>query len=105
MKIEEKDEIIRCVWLHHVLFHPHAELEQLRRGIRETLQMELLCCLHPNDIRGLLASTSAYDVTSDYLCDAFAIHYSERGSNDRTKEEALIFYWYQYILECQGKHL
>lgn len=39
-------------------------------------------------------------LTADYLCDAFVIQYSDNGSNNRTKEEAIIFMWYDYITDC-----
>ena len=49
---------------------------------------------------GLLAASTAFNVTTDYLCDAFVIQYSDNGSNNRTKEEAIIFMWYDYITDC-----
>jgi len=100
--IDDKEDIIRSVWLHFVFFYPHAELEQLRKGFRETLQMELLICKYPDDVWWLLASSSAFNCTVEHLTDAFAITYSDNGSNDRTKEEAIVYYWYEYISECSG---
>ena len=36
-------------------------------------------------------------VTVSYLQDSFAIQYSDNGSNNRTKEEAVIFHWTSQI--------
>ena len=54
--ISEKEELIRVVWLHYIFFLPHAELEQLRKGLRNTAGgctvlftsrkcMEFTCCI------------------------------------------------------------
>ena len=40
MTLADKDEFIHAIWLHHVFFLPHAELEQLCKGFRDTLQMD-----------------------------------------------------------------
>ena len=42
-------------------------------------------------------------VTPEYLCDSFVIEYSDNGSNKRTKEEAIIMYWYEYIEQCHRR--
>ncbi len=98
----DKEEITRSVWLHFVYFHPHAELEQLRKGFRETLQVELLICRFCDDVWWTLVPSSAFDVTIEDLTESFAVLYSENGSNNRTKEEAIVYFWYEYITESAG---
>lgn len=95
----DRDDFIRSVWMHHVMFQPHAELEQLRKGINETLQFQQLLNLHPKEMWILFAATPAFSVTPQYLCDSFVITYSDNGSNRRTKEEAIVMYWNEYIIE------
>ncbi len=95
-----KDEIIKALWLHYVFFSPHAELEQLKKGFRETLQMEVLICRHPHLVLGFLVASSDFDVTPDYLLDSFVIHYSDQGCNKRTAEEAVILHCNEYVSEC-----
>ncbi len=102
--LEDKEDIIRSVWLHFVFFHPHAELEQLRKGFRESLQVELLICQYSDEAWRLLASSSSFDITVDHIADSFAVAYSDNGSNDRTKEEAIVFFWYEYISEVSGMY-
>ena len=70
-------------------------------GFRENLQMELLICKYPDDVWWLLASSSALNCTVEHLTDAFAITYSD-NVYDHTKEEAIVYYWYEYICECLG---
>jgi len=100
LSLEDKDCFVRAVWLHHVLYHPHAELEQLRKGFYSTLQMQHLIQLYPKELWRLLVATNEFDVTPKFLCDAFAIQYSPNGSNCRTKEEALVMMFFEYITDC-----
>ena len=100
MSIADKSELIHSIWLHHIFFLPHAELEQLRKGFRETLQVEMLVCLHGILIHGALAWTHDFDPTPKDLCDEIVVVFSPENSNKRTLEEAIILYWSLYICEC-----
>ena len=102
IEIKDKDDFVRSVWLHFVLFQPYAELEQLRKGFQDTLQMQLVVCTHANEIRALLAPSSLFDISSEHLQDLFVINYSPNGSNNRTKEEAVVVMWLEYIANCKG---
>ena len=88
--------LVNCIWLHYT-FKPHAELQQLRKGFRETLQMELLICLHPDEVKSVLYASSLFDVTAGFLLDSFVTHYSDNGTNRRTLEEAVILNWSEYV--------
>ena len=91
--IDDKDPFIKAIWLHYAYFLPHAELQQ-------TVQMALLVCLHPDEIRALLVASSLYDVKASFFHDHFVVQYSEQGSNGRTAEEAVMLNWAEYINEC-----
>ena len=99
LMLSDKQQLMRALWLHYVFFLAHAELEQLQKGFRETLQLESLISTYPEQIHCFLVASTTFDVTPDYLLDNFIIKYSEPGSNRRTKEEALMLYWTEYILE------
>ena len=103
MDISEKEIISRTIWFHYVFFHPHCELEQLCKGFRETLQVELLDCLHSEKIHGLLATSTSYEITPEFFLEEFAIHYSDAGCNNHTKEEAVILHWSEFVTDCKGK--
>ena len=105
MGIADRDQVVKCIWLHFIFFVPHAELEQLKKGFRETLQMELLVVLHPSEMRSFLAASSDYDITPDYLLDSFIVHYSDQGSNKRTTEEAIMVNLSDYIMDLDGQSL
>ena len=104
MSLTDGKEMVHCIWLHHVLFQCHAALDQFRKGLCETLELGHLLITYPEEVWGLLATSTAFDVTADYLCDAFAIQYSDNGCNNRTKEEAIIFMWYDYITDCTERN-
>lgn len=78
----------------------HAELEQLRKGIYQTLQFELLTISYPNEVWGMLTASDDFKVTPAFLCDSFSVQYSCTGSNNRTKEETIVLYWNEYIFNC-----
>ena len=103
IQLSDKDQIVKSVWLHYIFFLPHAELEQLRKGLRETLQLEMLICLHPQEVWSFFVASSDFEVTSGYLLDLFAVQYSDQGCNRRTAEEAVILHWNEYVTDCEGQ--
>ena len=50
MDTTDQDEFIRAVWLHYVLFQPYAEMQQFQQGLKDTLQLDLLFTLHPEEM-------------------------------------------------------
>ena len=102
LTLDDQEDLVRSIWLHFVLFQPHAELEQLWKGLYQTLRFELLVCSHPNEVWGVLAASTVFVVTPEYLCDSFVVQYSDNGSNNRTKEEAIL--WILWIWSCL-KHI
>ena len=102
IKLANVTQLVETVWKHFVYFSPHAELVQMRSGFFETLQMDRLILLYPECVFKLLAASNCFDVTPSYLMDMFVIKYSDSGSNHRTKEEAVVMLWFDYISDCQG---
>lgn len=92
---------MNAIWLHHEFFFPHAELQHLRKGFRETLQVEILTCLLAEHFHGLLTPTQAFDPTTKHLIDELIVSYSHEGSSNRTKEEAIMLNWSEYVGECE----
>ena len=101
--VSNRTEFINSIWLHHVFFSPHAELQQIRKGFQETLQMEALLCVHSEEIRSILVPSSSFEVSADLFLDQVIVVYSDQGSNKRTEEEAVVLHWSDYIMECGGK--
>ena len=104
IQVQEKEDFIRSIWLHYVLFQPLGELDQLRQGLLDTLQVRVLSLSHGTKLRSLLAYSKVFEVTTDYLQEAFVIDYSPNGSNKRTSEEAIVLHWMEYLEECKGQH-
>ena len=84
-------------------FAPHCELEQLRKGLRETLQVELLVCLHAEQIHGLLAASTVYDVSPNFFLEEFAINYSDNGSNHHTADSNIHRFTVPTFMSNQSK--
>ena len=106
MTLSDKKEFIRAIWLHHIFFSVHAELEQLRKGLRNTLQVELLACIHGEHLHSLLTSTRAFDLTSENLVDELVIIKQEdtrRG--DQTTVNVVIKVWTYKKLHVGRTHL
>ena len=101
--IEDREDLIRCIWLYYVLFQPHAALEQLCAGFCETLQMERIVCIHSEELFGILIGSGAFDPTENDLIDDVVINYPEAGSNDRKKEENVILFWSDFITTCAAE--
>ncbi len=67
--------------------------------------MGTLVALYPKKIFSLLVPSSTYVMTADKLAESFDVSYSESGSNDRTKEETVVYLWFEYLQEAQGLYL
>lgn len=103
ISLSNKNEFITSIWLHHVYFSVHAELQQLKDGFQSTLQVGDLVRDHPDEMYALLIPSKSFEVTPDFFLDASLILYSDEGSNKRTEEEAVILHWSDYIIDCSGK--
>ena len=105
LQMSDREKLVTAIWLHYVFFVPHAEIVQLRKGLRETLQLDALISAYPNEVYYLLVPSHDFDVTPHFLIDEFQVFYSEAGHNNRTKEECIYLSWCDYIMECNGKEL
>ncbi len=88
IQLSDREDFVHSIWLHYVLFNSYAELDQLRKGLFETLTIELVALSHGNAFRTLLVYSTLFDLTADYLDEVFVILYSDNGSNKQTLEEA-----------------
>ena len=49
LQMVDKEVLIKSIWLHYVFCALHVELEQLRKGLLETLQIETFVCSYPKE--------------------------------------------------------
>ena len=101
----KKAELLNAIWLYFVFFEAQVELQQFRKGFRETLQMEVLLSQYPLEIRALLVPSN-YKITARNLLDLFTVNFSDTETN-RCLEDQIIAYWRRYIvgLETEGTQL
>lgn len=53
----------------------------------------------------ILATTRAFDPTPTIFIDEVVIHYSLEGVNNRTKEEAIVVHWADYVTCYKGAYM
>ena len=92
---------MRCISLHY-LYSVYAEINQLRKGLLETLNLNKLADKHPMELWSLLAASKAEILTAVDMQDLFQVQYSPRGSNNRLLEENVIMHMYDFLQECEG---
>ena len=90
--LKDKEVLIRCIWLHFVLYSPLAELKQLQKGLFETFQFKHLVDNYAKEVWRLLAASNMYEIIPKFLCNSFVVEYSFNGSNNRTQEENIVFH-------------
>ena len=102
MTIDDKSTLINAIWLHFTFFPAPCRATAAEKGFRDALQVELLVCLYPDEIRSLLCACTMYDITAAFLLDSFVTHYSDDGTNRRILEEAVMLNWSEYVVNCSG---
>lgn len=100
MKLDDRSTIISAACLHYAVLGSLAELEQLKRGL-QTAQLATLLDKHTNLFKELFLHSKKL-ITADFIQDLFIPHYSERGSNNRVKEEEIVMNWISYLQELEG---
>lgn len=90
INLSNRNEFITSIWLHHVYFSVHAELQQFKDGFKSTLQVEDLIRNYPDEMYVLLTPSKSFEVTAAFFLDEAMIMSSDEGSNRRTEEEAVI---------------
>ena len=75
--------------------------EQLHKGFRETLQVEVLACTDGELLHAVLASTQAFEPATRHLIDQIVVSYSHEVTNNRTQEGSIMLNWSEYVSECE----
>jgi hypothetical protein len=100
MRLGDKSMIISAVCLHYAILGSLAELEQLKRGL-QTAKLATLMDKHAHLFKELFLH-SHKPITADFIQDMFVTEYSDHGSNNRVKEEAIMMNWVSYLQELEG---
>ena len=103
MTITKKPELLKAIWLHFIFFEVHAELQQFKKGFRETLQMNIMICHNPMEMRALLVPAD-HKMTAKSLLDLFTVNYSEDDSK-RCLEDQVVTHWRRYIVGLETESM
>ena len=87
--------------LHYSILVSLAELEQLRRGLA-IQRFDTLMESYPHLLR---RAFEPFDqaVSSEYIQDLFVPEFSQKGSNQRKTEEAIMIMWICYLQYLEGE--
>ena len=99
--LAEKADLVRAASIHYVLLSTLAELEQLRKGIIQTLDFKNLISSHPSLIKDLFIHKEE-GVTAKYIQDLYSVKYSPSGSSTRIIQEAIIMNWISFLHDVEG---
>ena len=73
-------------------------MTQLKRGIFENLKLGELALHHPTEVWSLLAyHEERRHMTAIGLQDIFEVDFSPIGSNNRSKEETIVMFFYEAL--------
>ena len=102
IKLDDIPGLLRAVWLDYSFYKIHAETQQLRNGLLETLQFNRLVRDSPVAVRSLLRAGSFQTLSAAKMQDMLDIQYSPQGSNRYAQETSVIFNIYNFFQECEG---
>ena len=100
MNPADKETLVSAVCLHYAILGSLAELEQLKRGL-QAVRFGSLMEGHASLFKQLFLPCNK-QVTADFIQDLFHVEYSDPGSNNRVKEEAIMMNWVSYLQELEG---
>ena len=87
--------------MHYLIYKSKAELDQLKEGL-EYLGVYNLICRNRSVMKPLFLQSGKPKVTAASILATFEIKWSPQGSNQREKEEAVIFGWTEYVYDTEG---
>lgn len=92
---DDKDEFLKAVAFHTIIFSSLHELNQFTEGLKTCGILDLLRS-NPNVFRNVFQYGKT-NLTADLLDDIFCPVFSPEGSNKRIKEECLVFNFNQML--------
>ena len=102
LEIEQRDDIIRSLVMHYLVFSCKAELDQLKQGLSELKILQLLHT-YPTLFKPLFVAYGKPKLTANSLAAIFNVCWSPKGSNQREDEEAVIYGWMEYLQGIESR--
>ena len=87
--------------MHYLIYISKAELDQLKEGLDYLGVRNVMCC-NRLIMKPLLLESGKPKLTTTTLLATFEVKWSLQGSNQREKEEAVIFGWTEYVYDTEG---
>ena len=92
--LDNRQELLHCVWRHFNFYSVYVELVQLRDGMHRTLHFDTIMDVYPQQIHKLLAvGVALVHLTEDSLIDLILPEYTILGSNQHATQEAVYYNW------------
>ena len=99
--VHEKKQIALSLAMHYLIYISKAELDQLKEGLDYLGVRNVMCC-NRLIMKPLLLESGKPKLTATTLLATFEVKWSLQGSNQREKEEAVIFGWTEYVHDTEG---
>ena len=87
--------------MHYLIYISKAELDQFKEGLDYLGVCNVMCC-NRLIMKPLLLVSGKPKLTATTLLATFEVKWSLQGSNQREKEEAVIFGWTEYVHNTEG---
>ena len=97
-----RDSLLNAIVLHFTIYSQKAELDDIKRGMDDVLEVGPLARSHPTLFKPLFVSSGLQKLQADTFLSLFHVDYSLRGSNRRDKEEQIMINFNHYIQELEG---
>ena len=99
--VHEKKQTALSLAIHYLIYISKAELDQLKEDLDYLGVRSVMCCNHLI-MKPLLLESGKPKLTATTLLATFEVKWSLQGSNQREKEEAVIFGWTEYVHDTEG---
>ena len=105
VSLSNREEFVKAICMHYVIYNVHTELTHLRNGLMQTLQMRKFAQDHAVELWSLLAiSKEGNELTASQIQDLFVAVYSPKGSNARLEEERVMMFLCDFLQACEGNY-
>ena len=96
--------LVKVLCLQNTILCRKAQIDQLIEGLNEFGLLEIIR-KYPEEGHKMFFQTNNTILTADKLIDLFKVQISPAGSNQKAIEEQVIIWWYDYLVDVEGKYV
>lgn len=100
--LDDKENLVKLFCLQNTIICRKAEVDQLIEGLNEFGLLDVMR-KYPEKGYEMFIQTEISKLTADKLIDLFKVQLSPSGSNRNAMEEQVLIWWYDYLLDVEGK--